>query len=123
MKKFAKILAVLSLLVVLCIVVLIAVVEFVRHRSEREVVATVAQISSGTPFSTVVQRLGQPMQTFTNAGEMVSWVEKVGSKVEPHIATNSVLHAFVHRGLPFRFILVYTDRESQKVVHADWCHM
>ena len=123
MKKFTKIFGVLLLLVVLGVICLIAVVEFVRHRSQREVVSTVSQLTPGTPFSSAVQRLGQPTQTFTNGEEIISWIERVGARVEPRVATNSVLHTFVHHGPPFRYILVYTDRESQRVVYADWCHM
>lgn len=123
MKEFAKILGVLLLLVALCVVGLIAVIEFVRNRSQKEVVSTVAQLSPDTPFSVAVQRLGQPTQVFTKGEEIVWWVEKVGARVDPCVATNSMLHTFVHRGLPFRYILVYTDRESQRVVYADWCHM
>ncbi len=122
-KKFAKILGVLLLLVVLCVVGLIAVIELVRHRSQKEVVSTVAQLSPGTPFSVAVQRLGQPTQVFANGDEIVWWVKKLGARVEPSIATNSMLHTFVHRGPPFRYILVYTDRESHRVLYADWCHM
>jgi hypothetical protein len=123
MKKAAKIFGVLLLLAVLCVVGLIAVIEFISHRSQREVVSTVAQLSPGTPFSSAVERLGRPTQAFTNAEEIVWWVEKNGARVEARVATNSVLHTFVHRGPPFRYILVYTDRESQRVVYADWCHM
>ncbi len=122
-KKFAKILGVLLLLVVLCVIGLIAVVEFETHRSQREVISTVSQLTPGIPFSIAVQRLGQPTQTFTNDEEIVSWLERVGARVEPRVATNSVLHTFVHPGPPFRYILVYTDRESQSIVYADWCHM
>jgi hypothetical protein len=122
-KRVAKILGVLFLVVVLCVLGLIAIVEFVTYRSQRAVVSTVAQLSPGTPFSVALQRLGQPTQTFTDGAELVSWVERVGARVEPFVATNSVLHTFVHRGPPFRYILVYTDRQSQRVVYADWCHM
>ena len=122
-KKFTKIFGVLLLLVVLGVICLIAVVEFVRHRSQRDVVSTVSQLTPGTPFSSAVQRLGQPTQTFTNGEEIISWIERVGARVEPRVATNSVLHTFVHHGPPFRYILVYTDRESQRIVYADWCHM
>jgi hypothetical protein len=122
-KKSTKILAALLLLVVLCIGGLIAVIEFGTHRSQREVVSTVSQLTPGTLFSAAVQRLGQPTQTFTNSEQIVSWLGKVGARIEPRIATNSVLHAFVHRGPPFRYILVYTDRKLQRVVYADWCHM
>jgi multidrug efflux pump subunit AcrB len=122
-KRVAKILGVLFLVVVLCVLGLIAIVEFVTYRSQREVVSTVAQLPPGTPFSVALQRLGQPTQTFRDGAEILSWVEKVGARVEPQVATNSVLHTFVHCGPPFRYILVYTDGESQRVVYADWCHM
>ena len=122
-KKSVKILGVLLLLVLLCVFGLIAVIEFVTHRSQREVVSTVSQLTPGTPFSAAVQRLGQPTQVFTNADEIVAWAERVGAHVEPRVATNSVLHTFVHHGPPFRYVLIYTDRESQRVVYADWCHM
>jgi hypothetical protein len=122
-KTVAKILGVLLMLAVLCVVGVIAVVEFIRHRSQREVVATVAQLSPGTPFSSALERLGRPTQAFTNAEDIVWWVEQNGARVEARIATNSVLHTFVHRGVPFRYILVYTDRESQRVIYANWCHM
>ncbi|HWN96723.1 MAG TPA: hypothetical protein VNT99_16970, partial [Methylomirabilota bacterium] len=105
MKKSAKILGVLLLLVVLGVVGIIAVVEFVRHRSQREVVATVTKLSPGTPFSSAVERLGQPTQTFTNADEIVWWVERNGARVEARVATNSILYTFVHRGPPPRYIL------------------
>lgn len=116
-------LGVLLLIVLLCVLALIAVVEFIRHRSQREVVSAVSQLTPGTPFSAAVQRLGQPEQTFTNSEEIVTWIKGVGAHVEPRVATNSVLHTFVHHGPPFRYILVYTDRELQRVVYADWCHM
>ena len=122
-KKCTKIIGVLLLLVLLCVLGIIVAVEFVTRRSQREVVATVAQLLPGTQFSAAVQRLGQPTQSFTNGEEIVSWVERVGAHVEPRVASNSVLHTFVHHGTPFRYILVYTDRESQRVVYADWCHM
>lgn len=123
MKKLLKGIGLLLLAVVLCVIGLIVVFGFVHHRSERAVITTVEQLSPGTPFSLAIERLGQPNKTLTNSQEIVWWAEKVGSHVEARIATNSLLHTFVHRGPPFRYILVYTDREAQKVIHADWIHM
>ena len=123
MKRLAKILGGLVLVVALCIVGLIALVEFQSHRSQRQVVAVVAQLSPGTPYSAAVHLLGQPTQTLTNSEDIVSWVANVGSRIDAQVATNSLLHTFVHQGPPFRYILVYTDRNSQRVVYADWCFM
>jgi multidrug efflux pump subunit AcrB len=123
MKKFTKILGVLLLLVVLGVIGFIAVVEFVTHRSQREVVSIVSQLAPGTAFSAAEERLGQPKQKFTNREEIESWVERVGARIDSSVAANSVLHTFVHHGPPSRYILVYTDREAQSIVYADWCHM
>src|SRR5829696_8122006 len=105
MKKVAKVLGVLSLIAVLCTAALIALVEFVSRSSQREVTSIVAQVPPGTAFSLAVQRLGKPTQTITNGEEIVSWSEKIGARLDPRVATNSVLHTFVHRGPPFRYIL------------------
>ena len=123
MKKLLKVFGAALLAGVLVVVGLIAIIEYLHRRSQREVVAIVSQLAPGVPFSMAVQRLGRPTQMFTNADEIVWWVEKNGSRVEASVATNSFLHTFVHRGPPFRFVLVYSDRESQKVVHANWCGM
>lgn len=122
-KSIVKLAGALFLLAALCVGCLVAVIEVVRYRSQKEVLSIVAQLAPGTPFSVAVQRLGRPKQIYTNDKEIISWVERVGAHVEPGLATNSILHVFVHRGPPFRYILVYTDRESQRVVYADWCHM
>src|SRR5690606_30365406 len=96
-------------------------VEFVRHRSRREVVSIVSQLTPGTPFSAAVQRLGQPTQTITSGEEIDFLVESMGARAGQGVATNSLLHTFVHDGPPFRYILVFTDQESLSIVYADWC--
>ena len=123
MKGFAKILGGLAIVVALCVVAIIALVEFQSRRSQRQVVAMVTRFSPGTPFSVALQFLGQPAQTFTNGEKTISWLSNVGSRVDPDFATNSLLHTFTHLGPPFRYILIYTDRHSQKVTRADWCSM
>jgi hypothetical protein len=122
-KKFAKILGVLLLLVLVGVIGFIAVIGFIDYRSEREVVSIVAQLKPGTPFSFAMQRLGQSMYVITNDEGIDAGLEMFGARGESRIPANSVLHAFVHRGPPYRFILVFTDRESEKIVHAEWCHM
>jgi lysophospholipase L1-like esterase len=113
----------LILAAVLCVAGFIAMVEFQSHRSQRDVVATIAELSPGTPFSTAMQRLGQPTQTFTNGEQIVSWLASVAPRADARLVTNLVLHVFVHQGPPYRYVLVYTDRESKGVVQTDWCAM
>jgi hypothetical protein len=111
------------LLGVLGVLGLIAVIEFVRHRSEREVDGMVKELPPGTSFSIAIKRLGKPWETRTNIAEVVWWTEKLGLHVEPQVATNSLVHTFVHRGPPFRYILIYTDRAAEKITHSEWCAM
>ena len=123
MKMLAQILGALLFATALGGLGLIAIVEFIRHCSPRPVMAVVGLLSPGTSFSVTMQRLGQLTQNFTNGAELVCWAEKMHSRVEANVAINSILHTFVHQGRPFRYVLVYTDQESQKVVFAEWCHM
>ena len=115
MKRLAKILGVLMALAVLLVVGFIAVVEFLRARSGREIREVVTQLTPGTPFSDVTTRLGQATQTFTSEDD----IRVFGTSHDASIITNSVLYAFSHRGPPYRWIVVYTDRQSQRVLYAD----
>jgi len=115
MKRLAKTLGVLVTLIVLLMVGFIVVVELLRLRSGREIHEIVAKLPPGTPFSDVTTRFGQAMQTFTSEDE----IRVFGTSHDASIITNSVLYAFGHRGPPYRWILVYTDRQSQRVLYAD----
>ena len=115
MKRLAKILGVFATLAILCVVGFITVIEFQHARSGREIRQIVAQITPGTSFSDVTCRLGQATQTFTNEDD----IRVFGTSHEASIITNSVLYAFGHRGPPYRWIVVYTDRQSQRVLYAD----
>ena len=97
----------------------IVVIEVRSRSSLSEVKQIVAQLAPGTPFSQVVQQLGSPMRSYTNAEEMAAF----GTRMEGSLITNTSLHQFPHRGPPYRWIFVYTDRMSQRVVLADWRNM
>ena len=118
-KRLAIIIVGIVAVVVLCAVGLIVVVEAQTRHSQKQVSDIVAQFAPGTPFTNVVSRLGLPNSSLTNAEE----IQVFGSLNEPGIVTNSVLHMFVHRGPPYRWILIYTDKGSQKVVYAGWKSM
>ena len=100
--------------VFLCFVAILVLSEVMRARASREVQGIVAQLTPGLPFSAVTNRLGEAVQTFTTEEE----IRVFGTLQEPGIITNSILHAFGHVGPPYRWILVYTDRQSQKVLYA-----
>jgi hypothetical protein len=94
---------------------LIAVISIGNARTRREVRTIVTQITPGMPFAVVTNRLGSAVQTFTTAAE----IQAFGTRQAEHLVTNSLLHAFSHRGPPYRWILVYTDKEARKVLCAD----
>jgi hypothetical protein len=118
-KGFLKLLAVGVAGIVLLGLLLIVVIEVQTKRSQKQVEELVARFPPETPFTTVVQQLGSATQTFTNAEDIVV----MGSRKEESFAANKVLHMFSHRGTPFRWILIYTDKDSERVVYAAWSHM
>jgi len=119
MTRAVKILAGVLFGAVVVVVGLIGIIEFQTSRSESQVQRIVAQIPPDTLFSTVVQQLGSPIQSYTNAAE----IQAFGIIKEPNFIKNCALHMFTHRGPPSRWILIYTDQQSQRVVFAAWTHM
>lgn len=57
----------------------------------------------------------------TSVHEIHQWTKAVGAQVKPELAANTILYGFIHRSPPFRYLLIYTDPNSEKVIHADWC--
>ncbi len=123
MKKSAKILAWLLVAAAVFIGCVIAGIELMTRNSQREVAALVQELSPGTPFSMAVQRLGQPKQVIGDADEIIFWSGKLGVNIDKKVSTESRLYIFVHEGPPFRYVVVYTDVDSEKILHTDWCHM
>jgi hypothetical protein len=109
-------------LVVIAILGIVAVMVAVNHmhkKSRRQITQLVSEIQPGMSFSNVTSRLGKVSQVYTNAGDIQTW----GTTKEDLIVTNSTLHMFVHDAVPFRWICIYTDRNSQTVTHASWKDM
>lgn len=115
-KTFAKILVGVFIAGLVCVVSFMGTVNYLHARSRREITRIVLQLTPGTPFSTVVSRLGKPSRTFTNTELIELW----GTQKDKTVTTNSTLHMFMHHAIPLRWILVYTDKESQRVIYADW---
>lgn len=115
-----KLAAKIFLAAVLPTIVLILIFVYLDRSSEQAVIRIVGELGPGTPFSEVTRRLGVPSRSDTNVQEIVQWVERLGARADLRFATNSNLHTFVHRGPPYRFVLVFTDRESNSVSHATW---
>ena len=119
MKRFAVILSVVIVSAAVVVLCFIGIIEYQTNRSEREVQRLVSRFSPSTQFSNVVQQLGRPTNTYTNTAD----VQMFGIIKDPTFVNTCALHTFVHRGPPARWILIYTDHASQKVVFAAWTHM
>jgi hypothetical protein len=119
MKRLAIIFGAVVLGGVMLVVAFIVIIEVQSRRSLRQLQQVVAQLAPPTAFTTVLQRLGNPNQSHTNADVIALY----GTRKDESFITNTVLHMFSHRGPPYRWILIYTDRESERVLYADWHHM
>ena len=119
MKAFLKALIVVVVLALLLIGGFMGTISFLHARSRHQISQLVAEIRPGTPFSSVLSRLGRESLTLTNASEMESYV----TTGQSHTLTNATLHLFVHNAIPMRWICVYTDHESHSVLYASWKDM
>jgi hypothetical protein len=109
------------LLVGLASVVLLFVgsVSYLYARSEAEITRIVSEIPPGTSLSTVLAKLGKPAQVCRGEPS----VRGMSLGKNPALYSSSDLYMFPHRAIPYRWILVYTDKGSSKVKHADWVNM
>jgi hypothetical protein len=106
--------------VIIAAVGLVASSEYVNRKSKRELTQLVSELRPGTSFAVVKSRLGEPSQIYTNAEE----VEIFGTTKDKSITTNCLLFKFfMRRSIPFRWILIYTDRNTNAVVYAAWQDM
>lgn len=119
MKRSVKIAAAVVLAVIFGVVGFIGSIQFLYWRSERKVAAMLSALVPGIPFSEAVTRFGQPTRTITDFEEMRAF----NGREQPGAAPESVLYLFVHRGLPYRWVLVFTDRAGQTIRHAEWQSM
>jgi hypothetical protein len=99
---------------------LIASGEYLNRKSKRELTQLVSELGLGTSFAVVKSRLGEPSQIYTNSEE----IKMFGTTKDKSITTNCLLYKFfMRRSIPFRWILIYTDRNTNAVVYADWQDM
>ncbi len=119
MQRFLKLLAASWMVVLLLIAGFIGLIELQHLWSLRQVKQEVAKIVPGMTLTNVVQQLGKPVYVLTDTQYMLMR----GTRKETNFVAGKVLHMFVHRGPPFRWILIYTDKDSERVVYADWSAM
>ena len=105
--------------VIVAAVGLIAFSEYLNHKSKHELTQLVSELKPGTSFTVVKSRLGEPSQIFTNSGE----IEMFGTTKDKSITTNCLLYKFMSKSVPFRWVLIYTDRNTNAVVYSSWQDM
>jgi hypothetical protein len=94
---------------------LIVSAEYLNRKSKSEFTQVVSELGPGTSFTTVKSRLGEPSQIYTSSGD----VEIFGTTKDKSITTNCLLFKFfMRRSIPFRWVLIYTDRNTNAVVYA-----
>jgi hypothetical protein len=118
-KTLLKVLVAIVLLAILVIGGFMVTISVLHVKSRHQITQLVSEIRPGMSFSAVVSRLGSESQTLTNA----LYIESYGTTKEASIVTNLTLHMFVHKAIPLRWICIYTDRDSQKVIYASWKDM
>ncbi|MDB6030518.1 MAG: hypothetical protein JWM16_856 [Verrucomicrobiales bacterium] len=119
MKLLTKRLAIIFSLVLLGVVGVIVFVEVQASRSKQEIATLAAQFAPGTSFAAVVNRLGPPTRTVTTQEEL----KALGPRKDLAFIKDSTLHMFMRPGPPYRWLLVYTDRQSRKVSYVTWKDM
>jgi hypothetical protein len=119
MKLLTRRLAIIFTAVVLLVVGVVIFMEVQAGRSKQEISALAAQFAPGTSFATVLKRLGPPTRTLTTLEEL----KTLGPRKELAFLKDSTLHMFMRPGPPYRWLLVYTDRESRKVSYTTWKDM
>ena len=113
-----KIFGVLALLAIIGVATVMIVMDRMHAKSRRQITQIVSEIRPGMPFHAVASRLGRANETLTNSAD----IAVRGTTKDDKIVTNTVLNLFVHNAIPFRWICVYTDRDSN-VVYASWKDM
>ena len=122
--KTSKIILIIALTIIGVIIMtafgLIASSEYLNRKSKRELTQLVSELGPGTSFTVVKSRLGEPSQIYTNSEE----IEGFGTTKDKSVTTNCLLFKFfIRRSIPFRWVLIYTDRNTNAVVYAAWQDM
>ncbi len=119
MKQILKILGAAIIVILLCTGALIGLVEFTTARSKRQVESIVSELAPGTPLSSAVSRLGNPVRKLTDPAE----IEVFTPHPRPGVDTDTTLYLFTHVGPPIRWVLVYTPKGSEIIQYAGWQEM
>jgi hypothetical protein len=112
MHKNSKIIVVGIGIIVALLFFGIFVFHNIKKSSDAKIDTLLKKLNEGTPFSKVVQILGEPNRTLTNQNEVKEW----GTIEDSHITTECNLHMFLRMDvIPHKYILVYEDKKNKTV--------
>jgi hypothetical protein len=121
-EKFIKWVCVGMLITVAGFLGFILLIQFSRNYTEHQVVELLNKVNGG-PVSNVELLLGSPSDIITDPEKMTAKLEYIGAVVPVNISEYSELSFFVHRGPPYRYVLIFSLPDSKNVDYSDWCGM
>lgn len=101
---------------------IIALIQLSRNYTEHQVIELLNQVNGG-PVSNVELLLGSPKDIISDPENMIAKLEHIGAVVPANISEYSELSFFIHRGPPYRYVLIFSLEDSKNVDHSDWCGM
>lgn len=90
--------------------------DYLQTRSEARLAVFLARFGPGTPLSDYIAELGEPTHHFTGADEMKSW----GPSTDETLLRTTELYYFWFSGVPYRYVVVYVDRNTRRSVWVTW---
>ncbi len=119
MKAIIKVLTFVIAGLVIAIFLFIVTIHYFRESSKIEITRVVSDIPPGTQLSSAIAKLGKPNQVYEDEASIKN--HSSGKNTEFYSDCN--LYMFVHDAVPYRWILIYTDKDSIRVKRADWVDM
>lgn len=121
-EKIIKWVCVGMLITVAGLLGIILLIQLSRNYTEHQVVELLNKVNGG-PVSNVELLLGSPNDIISDPEKMTTKLEHIGAVVPANISEYSELSFFVHRGPPYRYVLIFSLPDSKNVDHSDWCGM
>jgi hypothetical protein len=93
--------------------------DYLQTRSEARLAVILARLVPGTPLSSYVKEFGDPTHHFVDVPTMKSW----GPSTDDALLSKTELYYFWFSGVPFRYIVVYVDKNNARSVLVTWTSM
>jgi hypothetical protein len=119
MKAIIKVLTFVIVGFLIAIFLFIVTIHYFRESSQIEITRIVSEIPPRTLLSSAIAKLGKPNQVYEDEPSIKHY--SFGKNTEFYSDCN--LYMFVHDAVPYRWILIYTDKDSIRVKRSDWVDM